>query len=95
MSASTAATSLLDSISHNLNVRSSPPVNRNRPLVLSPLLAAVFALLRASLGILFAGFVRNRLLAEFPDADELMPYRIEDRSDAPRMGSGLRVSGVV
>ncbi len=50
-------------------------------------------LLKAVCGKLFAGFVQKRLLAEFPEADELIQRRNEHQSDDPRMSGGLRVIG--
>ena len=44
---------------------------------------------------LFTGFVNSRLLAELPEADELIQIRRDHNSDDPRTGGGLPVVGVL
>ncbi len=54
-----------------------------------------FALLKTVCGKLLEGFVRTRLMAELPSADELIRRQIDHPSDDPRSGSGLPMVGVL
>ncbi len=54
-----------------------------------------FALLKAVCGKLLEGFVQTRLMAELPDANELILRRIDHPSDDPRSGIGPPMIGVL